>query len=129
MHWSRSEAETRGLGERLARRLRGGEVVLLCGALGAGKTQFAKGVGRGLGVRGEVVSPTFTLAVHYEGRMPLVHYDLYRLRHEAELAEIGFLESDDPRAVTLVEWAERLPEPPSSPRVALDLEADGGRRV
>ena len=63
---------------------------MLVGDLGAGKTQFAKGVARGLGVDSEVVSPTFTMAVRYEGRLPLVHYDLYRVRQQRELVEMGF---------------------------------------
>ena len=128
-HWTRSEAETRDLGERLGRALRGGDVVLLCGDLGAGKTQLAKGVGRALGVRGEVVSPTFTFAVHYEGRLPLVHYDLYRVRTEAELLEIGFLDADDPQAVTLVEWGERVPQPDGAIRIDLHVQPDGSRKI
>lgn len=124
-----SAAETRALGVRFAARLCGGEVVLLCGDLGAGKTQFAKGVGLGLGIENEIVSPTFTLAVRYEGRLPLVHYDLYRVRRQSELIEIGFLESDDPRLVTLVEWGDRVPPPPESIRISLELEADGVRRI
>lgn len=126
-YWSRSEAETRALGERFGRLLRGGEVVLLCGELGVGKTQFAKGIGRALGVRGEVVSPTFTLAVHYEGRLPLVHYDLYRVQRQEELVEIGFLEPDEPRLVTLVEWGDRVNEPPEAIRVRIRMESDTTR--
>jgi tRNA threonylcarbamoyladenosine biosynthesis protein TsaE len=127
--WTASDAETRALGERFGARLQGGEIVLLCGDLGAGKTQFAKGVGRGLGVPGEIVSPTFTLAVHYAGRLPLVHYDLYRVQREAELAEIGFLEADDPRTVTLVEWGDRLPTPPAAVRVDIHVEGGDRRRI
>jgi tRNA threonylcarbamoyladenosine biosynthesis protein TsaE len=127
--WTGSEAETRALGERFGARLQGGEIVLLCGDLGAGKTQFAKGVGRGLGVAAEVVSPTFTLAVHYAGRLPLAHYDLYRVQRQAELLEIGFLEPDDPRTVTLVEWGDRLPPPPGAVRVVFHLEGGERRRI
>jgi len=121
--------ETQALGERLGRRLRGGEVVLLCGDLGAGKTQFAKGVGRALGVAGEMLSPTFTMAVHCVGRLPLVHYDLYRVRRLEELVEIGFLEAEDPRTVTLVEWGDRLPPPAGAIRVDIRLEGEDGRRI
>lgn len=127
--WSASEAETRACGERLGKRLEGGEVVLLCGELGAGKTQFAKGVARGLGVTAEVLSPTFTMAARYEGRLPLVHYDLYRIRDARELVELGFLAGDDPREVTLVEWGDRVEPPPGCIRVELGLLPDGRRRI
>jgi tRNA threonylcarbamoyladenosine biosynthesis protein TsaE len=119
--------ETRALGERLGASLQGGEIVLLCGDLGVGKTQFAKGLARGLGVTTEVVSPTFTMAVRYDGRLPLVHYDLYRVRGERELVEMGFLESDDPREVAVVEWGDRAAAPAGAIRVRITLEADGTR--
>ena len=127
--WSRSDAETRALGERFGACLQGGEIVLLCGDLGAGKTQFAKGIGRALAVRGEIVSPTFTLAVQYEGRLPLVHYDLYRVRSPEELPEIGFMEPDDPRTVTLIEWGDRVPPPPGAIRVQIRMQGESGRRI
>lgn len=126
---SRSEDETRELGHRLGGRLRGGEVVLLCGDLGVGKTQFAQGIGRALQIAAPLVSPTFTLAVHYEGRLPLVHYDLYRVESEAELEEIGFLALDDARAVAVVEWGDRTDAPPESIRVDFELQGDGSRRI
>lgn len=126
---SRSEDETRELGHRLGRRLRGGEVVLLCGDLGVGKTQFAQGIGRALAIPTPLVSPTFTLAVHYEGRLPLVHYDLYRIESTAELDEIGFLELDDARTVAVVEWADRTDMPVESIRVDFQMHEDGGRRI
>lgn len=126
---SDSEAATQALGERLGAQLRGGEVVLLCGDLGAGKTQFAKGVARALGVEGEIVSPTFTMAARYAGRLPLVHYDLYRVARAAELREIGFLESDDPREVALVEWGDRVAAPAGAVRVDLSIEGEGARRI
>ena len=103
--------------------------MLLCGDLGVGKTQFAKGVALGLGVRTEVVSPTFTMAVRYEGRLPLVHYDLYRVRGQQELVEMGFLEAEDPREVALVEWGDRAAAPADAIRVRIDLEPDGDRCI
>jgi tRNA threonylcarbamoyladenosine biosynthesis protein TsaE len=128
-HESRSEAETQALGEKLGARLQGGEVILLCGDLGVGKTQFAKGVARALGVRAEVVSPTFTMAARYPGRLPLVHYDLYRVTRAVELREIGFLDSDDPREVALVEWGDRIPPPAGAVQVTFAILADGARRI
>ena len=129
VHTSHSEQETQALGERFGRRLRGGEIVLLCGDLGVGKTQFAKGIGRALAVRGEVVSPTFTLAVHYDARIPLVHYDLYRVSDDRELAEIGFLDCEDPATVCLVEWGDRVDAPRNAIRIDMYMEPDGSRRI
>jgi tRNA threonylcarbamoyladenosine biosynthesis protein TsaE len=127
--WSGSESQTRACGEEIGRCLAGGDVVLLCGDLGAGKTQFAKGVARGLGVEAEVLSPTFTMAARYDGRLPLVHYDLYRVREDRELVEMGFLSGDDPAEVALVEWGDRVPAPPGCLRVELHVEPDGRRRI
>jgi tRNA threonylcarbamoyladenosine biosynthesis protein TsaE len=126
---TRSAAETRQLGARLGQHLRGGEVVLLCGDLGAGKTQFAQGVGEALQVATAVVSPTFTLAVEYAGRLPLVHYDLYRVERASELREVGFLEHDDPRTVSLVEWADRIDVALPAIRVVIRVRGDTERQI
>ena len=127
---SDSEASTEAYGESFGRRLAGGETVLLCGGLGVGKTCFARGVGRALGVRGPVVSPSFTLAVQYEGgRLPLVHYDLYRVVDARELLEMGFLDTDDPRTVCLVEWGDRTDPPPGAIHVRIELGPDGSRQI
>ena len=69
------------------------------------------------------------MAVRYDGRLPVVHYDLYRIRGEQELVEMGFLETDDAREVALVEWGDRTDPPAEAIEVRLDLEADGTRRV
>lgn len=129
VHRTASAAATQALGRTFGATLRGGEIVLLCGDLGAGKTQFAKGVAAALGVRAEVVSPTFTLAARYDARLPLVHYDLYRLRDPRELREIGFLETDDPAEVALVEWGDRVTAPAGAVRIRFDVEPDGERRI
>jgi len=129
VHRTASEAETRALGRRLGDVLHGGEIVLLCGDLGAGKTQFTKGLAAALGVAGEVVSPSFTLAARYEGRVPLVHYDLYRLRHPRELQEIGYLESDDRQEIAVVEWGDRVHAPPGAIRIRFEVEPGGTRRI
>jgi tRNA threonylcarbamoyladenosine biosynthesis protein TsaE len=97
-----SSSETRAFGVRLAGVLEPGDVVLLQGDLGAGKTELAKGIAEGLGVTDTVVSPTFTLAREYEGRVPLVHADAYRLEHGHDAFDLGIHERDD--AVTIVEW-------------------------
>jgi len=103
---SRSVAETEALARRVAAVLHGGDVVLLAGDLGAGKTAFARGLGGGLGVGATVVSPTFTLARVYEGRLRMVHVDVYRLDTVHELLDLGIDDLADGDAVTVVEWGD-----------------------
>jgi tRNA threonylcarbamoyladenosine biosynthesis protein TsaE len=105
---TRSAEETSALGERLARLLRGGDVIVLSGDLGTGKTVLAKGIGRGLGVREPIVSPTFTIVREYEGDLPLQHLDVYRLDHLQEAIDLGFDELVDDRHVTVIEWGEAI---------------------
>lgn len=98
--------ETRAVGERLGEALlRPGDLVVLAGPLGSGKTAFAQGVARGLGVTEPVVSPTFTIVREYHGRVPLAHVDVYRLERLQELHDLGFDEMLDD-TVTLVEWGD-----------------------
>lgn len=108
--FSDGEAETEAIGGLLAGEARPGQVIGLCGALGAGKTVLVRGVLRGLGGRPEAVhSPTFTLLNVYPGRLPVHHFDLYRLGSEDELDGIGFYEFARSGGVSLVEWADRFP--------------------
>jgi len=101
-------AATEELGRRLGARCRGGELIGLIGDLGSGKTCLARGIAAGLGVDpGSVVSPTFTLVAEYEGRLPLVHVDLYRLEH-AEADEGWLRECLFGPGVAVVEWFDRL---------------------
>jgi len=94
-------------GERWAAGLKGGEVFALSGVLGAGKTQLVKGLARGLGFRGQVTSPTFTLVNEYAGgRLPLYHIDLYRIKNEKEAVAFGIEEYLPSAGVTVVEWPE-----------------------
>jgi len=102
-----SPDETERLAERLAASLRAGDVVVLRGPLGAGKTRFAAGIARGLGAAGRVKSPTFTLVHEHPGPVPLFHADLYRLE-PADAERLG-LEEMAERGVLVVEWGERLP--------------------
>ena len=95
---------TRAAGRQLAASLVGGELILLEGPLGAGKTSFAQGLASGLGVAGAVTSPTFALCNRLMGRLELHHYDLYRLESLERLVRIGFEESLECDAVVLVEW-------------------------
>jgi tRNA threonylcarbamoyladenosine biosynthesis protein TsaE len=103
---TRSVEETRALGEQLGRDvLVPGDVVILTGELGSGKTVFAQGVGRGLEVDGPVVSPSFTLVREYDGRIHLCHVDIYRLERVQELHDLG-IEDQMEDNVTLIEWGE-----------------------
>lgn len=105
--------DTRALGRRLAGVLRAGDLVVLTGPLGAGKTALAQGIGAGLGVTGAVTSPTFVIARVHRGRLPLVHADAYRIGVAADpRAEIDDLDLDASLddSVTLVEWGEGLVE-------------------
>jgi tRNA threonylcarbamoyladenosine biosynthesis protein TsaE len=99
------------LASKVAQRIREGTVVCLEGSLGAGKTLFVQSMARTLGVQGEVTSPTFNLMNIYEGFCPIVHFDLYRLKTEEELEEIGFYEyTDFPDGIVFIEWGEKFPE-------------------
>jgi tRNA threonylcarbamoyladenosine biosynthesis protein TsaE len=100
-----SADDTRAVGRRLASLLRAGDVVLLKGGLGAGKTVFAGGVAEGLGVQEQVTSPTFILARRYEGFMPLVHADVYRVGSLAEIEDLDLLDEGF-GGVVIVEWGD-----------------------
>lgn len=106
---SRTPQETFDLGVKLAATLKAGDVLALCGDLGAGKTQFTKGVAAGLQTQAEVTSPTFTLIHEYlGGRLPLFHIDLYRLETEDEVLGIGIEDYFDGPGVTIVEWPDHF---------------------
>ena len=125
---SDSEEETSLAGERFAGQLQAGDVVLLYGDLGAGKTAFVRGIARGLGASGdEVTSPTFTLMQEYRGQLTLVHVDLYRLSEE-EVSALGVEESTDDPAVIAVEWAERWTGAPSDAWTVRITDAGDDRR-
>ena len=99
------EADTRAVGRRLASLLRSGDVVLLAGDLGAGKTVFASGIGEGLGVSAPVVSPSFVLARRYDGLLSMVHADLYRVGSSGEVEDLD-LESEAAEGVLVVAWGD-----------------------
>lgn len=108
---SRSDAETREAGRKLAKGLGPGSVVLLYGDLGAGKTTFVKGMASALGLsERDIISASFTIIAEYESDPPLYHIDLYRLEHEDDLEAVGLYEYLGTDGISVVEWAERLPE-------------------
>lgn len=130
---TRSVDETRALGRRLGETLlRAGDLVVLAGALGSGKTAFAQGVARGLGVEEPVVSPTFTIVREYHGRLHLAHVDCYRLERIQELHDLGFDELIEDR-VTLVEWGDAAGPllPPERLEIRLEMrdEDDNEREI
>jgi tRNA threonylcarbamoyladenosine biosynthesis protein TsaE len=132
---SRDARETLDLGKRIGSQLTGGEILLLDGPLGAGKTIFAKGIAAALGIDPEeVTSPSFTLVNPYQGRLPLFHIDLYRLEEGATAAHAVDLEEllGDESAVVLIEWAERLgqyPLPANVWRIAISGDGDATRSI
>ncbi len=117
-----SAAAMRAAGAVIAELFRPGDLVLLLGGLGAGKTTLTQGIGAGLGVRGPVLSPTFVIArAHAGGRLPLVHVDAYRLGGIAELDDLD-LDTALPDSVTVVEWGEGLAEGLAESRLEIRLE-------
>ena len=105
-----STQETEAAGAALARSLMAGAVVAMYGDLGAGKTAFVRGMAQGLESPSRVTSPTFTIVNEYEGRLPLFHFDMYRLASSAELFDIGWEDYLDRNGVCVVEWSENVPE-------------------
>lgn len=106
-----SANETRTLGERLASSLRPGDVLLLLGDMGVGKSELTRGIARGLGIQGPVASPTFTiLQVYDEGHIPLYHFDWYRLESADELYEMGMDEYLGGDGIAIIEWPSQCPE-------------------
>lgn len=119
--------DTQALGEALAARLRAGDLVLVVGDVGAGKTTLVRAVARALGVTGPVTSPTFTLANRYEARVPVLHIDAYRLDSPDD-EELGLLLDDAERHVTFIEWPQALGGRAPAPRIAVAIEHQGGDR-
>ena len=108
---SNSPEETQALGEKWGRAARPGQILGLSGDLGAGKTQFVKGIARGLGIARPIQSPTFALLNLYpEGRLPLAHLDLYRLETIQQIVSAGLEDYLSTDGLTVIEWAERWPE-------------------
>ena len=118
---SHSTQETEAIGEELAQKLRGGDVLAFTGSLGMGKTAFTRGLARGLGCRGRVTSPTFTIVNEYEGRTPLFHFDMYRLGSSDELFDIGWDDYLARGGVCAVEWSERVSDALPEDTIFVDI--------
>lgn len=129
---SASAEQTEALGAALGERLQNGDVVLLKGDLGAGKTCFSKGVAKGLGITSDVVSPTFNIVIQYDGgRIPLYHFDLYRLEDSQELEDVDFyyLVDCDTSGASLIEWADLFLDEMPDERIEVNIsKSDDGTR-
>ena len=121
---SHSAEETEAIGEALGRQLRGGSVVAYRGGLGMGKTAFTRGLARGLGCRGRVTSPTFTIVNEYNGTTPLFHFDMYRLEDEDALFDIGWDDYLERGGVCAVEWSENVENALPSDTVYVTIRRD-----
>ena len=107
---SYSYEDTARIAAEFADTLKGGEFIAMYGDLGAGKTAFVQGLARALGITQHVTSPTFTIVNEYEGRLPLYHFDVYRIADPDEMYEIGYEDYLDSGGVCIVEWAELIEE-------------------
>lgn len=129
---SESQADTERLGEVIAGCLEDGDVLILTGGLGVGKTHLTKGVSRGLGDGHAVTSPTFALmAVHDGGRIPLFHFDLYRLENAWELEDTGIYDVLGYEGACLLEWGERFQDELTDTYLGVRIErtGDASRRI
>ena len=123
--------QTEALGERLAAALHGGEIIAYRGELGAGKTAFTRGLARGLGFSMRVTSPTYTIVNEYTGgRLPLFHFDMYRLHDADDLFDIGWEDYLERGGVCAVEWSENVAEAMTGAiTVTIEKTADDARRI
>lgn len=129
---TKSAGETRALGERIAGQLRQGDVLLLEGDLGAGKSELTRGIARGLGVTETVTSPSFTILNVYEsGRCPLYHFDWYRLESADELYELGMDEYLGGDGIAVIEWPGQCPDviPENAMRIRLEAAGENERKI
>lgn len=127
-----SADETETLGAKLGGRVRAGACIALVGGLGTGKTVFVRGACRGLGVDEDVLSPTFILYEAFDGRLPVVHVDLYRLEHESEIEELGVFDLLGGDTVILAEWGDRSETLLENADAVVTIDTGGGaqhRRV
>ena len=118
---SHNTQETEQFGEEVAKSLRGGDVLAFTGSLGMGKTAFTRGLARGLGCRGRVTSPTFTIVNDYDGKTPLFHFDMYRLGSSDELFDIGWDDYLARGGVCAVEWSERVSDALPDDTIYVDI--------
>lgn len=127
---STSAKETRRIGRELAQRLRPGDCVMLIGELGAGKTTLLQGIAEGLGVKESVLSPSFILVREYKGRIPLYHFDAYRVRNPQELLEIGLDDYVLSEGIVAIEWGDKVKKLlPGCVEIKIEIVAEGHRKI
>ena len=126
---SASAEDTLLLGEKYAKTLKGGDVVLLEGEMGVGKTVFCKGIAKGLGILDEILSPTYAYMNEYNGK--LYHFDCYRLKCGAQAEELGLCDYFYADGVCVIEWAQNIADvlPDNCKKVIIEKTGDGGRRI
>ena len=126
-----STEETENAGAALAKLLKAGDVVAMHGELGAGKTAFVRGIARGLGIDTRVTSPTFTIVNEYPGKIPLFHFDMYRLAGAEELYDIGWEDYLERGGICVCEWSEVSPEafPDDSIKLYINKTGDDSREI
>lgn len=122
---SHSAAKTRSLGWRLGKCAEGDEILALSGPLGSGKTCLAQGLGRGLRVRRPISSPSFVLMKRYRGRLPLIHWDWYRLEDKGDLESSGFGDLQVERGIVVIEWADRFLDQIAQPFLLIEIAPTG----
>lgn len=128
---SYSPEETEKIAYEFSQRLNAGDVVCMYGELGAGKTAFVRGIARGLGIKDHITSPTFTIVNEYCGKMPLYHFDVYRIADEDEMYEIGYEEYIDGDGVSVIEWPQLIKDilPKSYYSVKIDRNYEAGENI
>ena len=126
-----SEEETTAVGSKIGKLAKAGDVIAMFGGLGAGKTAFVRGLAGGMGIDARVSSPTFTIVNEYNGKVPLFHFDMYRLSSSDELFEIGWEDYLDRGGVCVVEWSENVEDifPPETMKITIDKLDENRRKI
>ena len=121
-----SPEETEGVARAVAKKLRPGDVLAFRGGMGAGKTAFVRGLADGLGVSGEVASPTYALVNEYPGPVPLYHFDMYRIDSSDDLYTTGFFDYLEMGGILAIEWSEKIPDALPGEAITVTIAQDGG---
>lgn len=127
---SSSEKETINIAMKLAKHLKAGDILALKGQLGAGKTTFIKGLAKGLGIKQEIRSPTFVILNVYKGKIPLYHFDVYRLKDLGDLIQLGYEEYFYADGICVIEWAEKIEDLIEKEHLGIAIKfAKGGKNL
>jgi tRNA threonylcarbamoyladenosine biosynthesis protein TsaE len=129
---SNSVDETLSIGRKIAKALGAGDIICLFGEFGSGKTVLTKGIAQGLGIKtNEIISPSFVFIRQYQGRLPFYHFDLYRLKEPRQIVDLGYEEYLFDRAITVIEWADRLRKllPKEYLKIILEIKGKSKRLI